>query len=295
MRSLPDDLAARLAAGATTLANCWLLTRADGSRFGFTDHDRDLVVDGVTCRAASGLDRSAAAASGDFAAGDEDLAGVVAGESLSEEDLAAGRWDGARVEVYLTDWTDPASALLLRAGTIGEVVRSDGAFRAELRGPAHALGHPVGRLFGRGCDAELGDARCAVALDHPDYRATADVVGGDGIARLLLQGLGAFDDDWFAGGLLVPASGALADRPLRIDLDRRAGDLREIVLWRRAPLALAPGLLVTLTAGCDKRFATCRTKFANTVNFRGFPHMPGNDFAFAYARSDGGNTGGVLF
>jgi uncharacterized phage protein (TIGR02218 family) len=38
-----------------------------------------------------------------------------------------------------------------------------------------------------------------------------------------------------------------------------------------------------VTAGCDKRFETCRTKFANAVNFRGFPHLPGNDFVVAYA------------
>lgn len=28
---------------------------------------------------------------------------------------------------------------------------------------------------------------------------------------------------------------------------------------------------------CDKRFSTCRDVFANAQNFRGFPHMPGND------------------
>lgn len=30
-------------------------------------------------------------------------------------------------------------------------------------------------------------------------------------------------------------------------------------------------------AACDKRYATCRDVFDNTSNFRGFPHMPGND------------------
>jgi len=33
---------------------------------------------------------------------------------------------------------------------------------------------------------------------------------------------------------------------------------------------------------CDKRFATCRDRFANGINFRGFPHIPGNDFVIAY-------------
>ena len=42
-------------------------------------------------------------------------------------------------------------------------------------------------------------------------------------------------------------------------------------------VALAFGATFAIYAGCDKRFETCRAKFANTLNFRGFPHMPGND------------------
>jgi uncharacterized phage protein (TIGR02218 family) len=37
-----------------------------------------------------------------------------------------------------------------------------------------------------------------------------------------------------------------------------------------------------VNAGCDKRLATCRDRFANAVNFRGFPHIPGNDFVISY-------------
>ena len=47
--------------------------------------------------------------------------------------------------------------------------------------------------------------------------------------------------------------------------------------------AIAAGDAFTLRAGCDKQFATCRAKFANAVNFRGFPHMPGDDFVLSYA------------
>jgi uncharacterized phage protein (TIGR02218 family) len=51
-----------------------------------------------------------------------------------------------------------------------------------------------------------------------------------------------------------------------------------------------------IAAGCDKRFSTCREKFANAVNFRGFPHMPGNDFVLRVARQgEPGMDGGSLF
>ena len=38
------------------------------------------------------------------------------------------------------------------------------------------------------------------------------------------------------------------------------------------------GMVEGALAGCDKALATCATKFTNTLNFRGFPDMPGNDF-----------------
>ena len=47
-------------------------------------------------------------------------------------------------------------------------------------------------------------------------------------------------------------------------------------------------------AGCDKRIATCGTKFANVANFRGFPHIPGQDAVLRYATKDGGHEGAVL-
>ena len=59
--------------------------------------------------------------------------------------------------------------------------------------------------------------------------------------------------------------------------------------------APAPGTALQLIAGCDKRFETCRDRFANAVNFRGFPHMPGRDFVFSYASGDGDDDGEVLF
>ena len=49
------ELHAHLATGLTTVARCWALTRSDGLRLGFTDHDCDLDFDGLSFRAGTGL------------------------------------------------------------------------------------------------------------------------------------------------------------------------------------------------------------------------------------------------
>ena len=57
-------------------------------------------------------------------------------------------------------------------------------------------------------------------------------------------------------------------------------------LWQKMALPIAAADAFTVTAGCDKHFDTCRAKFGNSVNYRGFPHIPGNDFAVSYPNSD---------
>jgi uncharacterized phage protein (TIGR02218 family) len=61
------------------------------------------------------------------------------------------------------------------------------------------------------------------------------------------------------------------------------------------PEPIAAGDTFIVTAGCDKRFETCRDRFNNIVNYRGFPHIPGNDFVTRYAVSgEPGHGGGSL-
>ncbi len=292
MRAIPTELAGHLAGSATTLATCWIVRRTDGTVLGFTDHDRTLTVDGVACEPASGFDRSSATRGDGLAVGEEEVTGALTSGRITEADLASGRWDGASVEVHLVNWNTPTERMRLRTGTIGEVTRSDGVFRAEVRGPAHALDQPTGRLFNRTCDAAFGDARCKVPPGAYTVAVTVAVVSG---TRIRVNSAGAFAAGWFAKGVMTFTSGALAGRAVPIDAHEVDGTGVWLTPWRALPNAPEVGAALTLVAGCDKRFETCADKFGNTDNFRGFPHIPGRDFVFSYARGDGKDDGGVLF
>jgi hypothetical protein len=162
MRDIPIELAARIESGAATLCHAWVVTRADGGRLGFTDHDRDLVVDGVVCRAASGWTKGAAEGATGLAAGSLAIGSVLDGEAVKEAEVAAGLWDQARVALWRVDWRRPELRVRLGAGRLGRIVRDGEGFVAELEGPMAALERVVGRTYGRLCDAVLGDARCGV-------------------------------------------------------------------------------------------------------------------------------------
>lgn len=296
MRDIPAALAGHLDGETTTLCHCWRLLRRDGATFGFTDHDRDIAFGGTTFAAAAALDAAEVTSELGFAVGGGDVSGALASATLTEDDLNGGRFDDASVESWLVNWAAPDERLLLDVFTIGEVRRSGQAFVAELRGLAHRLDEDRGRTFGANCDADLGDGRCGVNLAAPAFRAAAIVIDTDGRLQLTTGTLASYAPGWFTGGRLAFTGGANEGFGVEVKFHRRDGDIAHVGLWQPTPAAIKPGDAFTLTAGCDKRFATCRGKFANAANFRGFPHMPGNDFLVTYARQgEAGFDGGSLF
>ena len=291
MKALPESLASHLAGGVTTLARCWIVTRNDGLALGFTDHDRPLYLEGVLCSPENGLETSATSAGPGFAIGGSDVSGTLNSAGLADTDLAAGLWDGTDVKIYLVNWQDPSEPLLQRRARIGEVSRSGAAFTAELRGLAHVLETRQGRVFSSLCDADLGDSRCKVAVNSPAYRATTTVTASTR-EWVEFDGLSTFSDNWFAAGRLVVETGTLQGFASEIASHRTVGTVVRLTLWQSAPEPIGAGNTVEVTAGCDKHFATCREKFANHLNFQGFPHMPGSDFVLSYPNSNAGRNDG---
>ncbi len=276
MRTIPPALQARLDTGCTTLATCWIVRRGDGLALGFTDHDADIVLGEVTCRAASGFDAAAAAEKLGFAVGAGEVAGALIDDGLTEADIRAGRYDGARVEIHIADWSEPSLSVLLRVMRLGEITRGGPAFRAELRALTDALDEERGRLYTPRCAADLGDGRCGLDLAAAGLVATGTVVAvaTDG---LTCSGLGALAPDGLVGGRLTLTSGAAEGFAVEIAAQAVVTGGTRLTLWQPPPEPVVPGDTVSVSAGCDKAFATCRDRFANAANFRGFPHMPGID------------------
>ena len=163
MRDIPNELAARIESGAAMLCHAWVLRRADGEAMGFTDHDRDLTVEGVVCRAGSGWTAGAGEGAVGLTPGGLSASGGLDDEAITEGDIAAGLYDGARVELWRVDWARPDLRVRLWSGALARIRRQGDGFVAELEGPLAKLEPVVGRTYGRMCDARLGDARCGVA------------------------------------------------------------------------------------------------------------------------------------
>jgi uncharacterized phage protein (TIGR02218 family) len=295
MRALPAGLQSLLESGATTLCRCWLLERTDGSKLGFTDHDRDLVFDATTFEASAGMNAAEVTQSLGLAVDTMEIAGALQSEKLTEADLAGGLYDNGKLTVFLVDWSNVANRAVLFAGSVGEVSRGRTHFAAEMRGLAHALNQERGRVFSRICDADLGDARCGVNLESPSFKGAGTVTSAQSNRSFAASGLDAYADGWFRRGRLVWTSGANAGAAIEVKYHTNNGVAVRLELWETMPFDVGIGDTFTVTAGCDKSLETCRDRFHNVANFRGFPFIPGNDALTSYANTGDVNDGSSRF
>lgn len=277
-----ETLSEHLSSGTSDVARCWRLTRKDGTQFGFTDHDVDIQFEGLEFKANSGLSAGALTQTTGLSVDNSEAVGALSDTSIREADLAAGRFDDAAVEAWHVCWSNPDIRELVFRGTLGEVTRTGQAFSAELRGLAEALNRPTGNVYHSACSCVLGDAKCGVHLETPPYSTNAQIALLDGGRAFRFKGLGKYQARWFEKGTLTVQDGPASDLSGVIKNDRVDGSLRVIELW--APLGVSPNEddTVRLTVGCDKRMETCRLKFDNVLNFRGFPDIPGEDWLVAH-------------
>ena len=279
---LSTEFQTHLASGATTLCRCWLLVRADGVSYGFTDHDCDLGFDGVTFRADSGLSAAALQQATGLSVDNTEAVGALSDEGLNGADIEAGRFDNATVRCWLVNWTDPAQRALQFNGFLGELTRSGGMFRAELRGLTDRLNQPLGRVYQKPCAAVLGDAACGFDLTTPGYVAeiAAEQIAEDRVFRF--AAVSGFETGWFRRGRLDVTSGSATGLSGVIKKDFADDGGRVIELWAPMRARVSPGDGLRLIAGCDKRFETCRLNFDNLLTFPGFPDIPGADSTVSY-------------
>lgn len=294
MSGMPNPLKAHLATGTTTICRAWAITRADGVTLGFTDHDLDLTFDGIVFQANTGLSGAAIAQSTGLSVDNTEAIGALNTTAIREADIEAGRYDNAGVRAWLVNWTDPTQRWLQFRGHLGEVRRSAGAFQAELRGLTDGLNQTIGRSFQKPCSAVLGDRVCRFDLTGPGYRHETTIEQVENARIFTWSEPTSFAPGWFARGRVDVLDGDAVGLWGNVKSDRIEAGKRVVELWQPIGAALAAGDRLRLSAGCDKRFGTCRQKFNNALNFQGFPDIPGDDWLVAVPKSTGRNGGGSL-
>ena len=256
----------------TSIALCWRIERKDGVGLALTSHDEAIEVAGVRHEPAPGMTPAAVRHGGGLDAAKSEVVGALSSAAIGEADLLAGRWDGAAVRLTAVDWEAPGSAVVLASGELGRISQKDREFHAELLGPTAKLEGPVCPLTSPECRADLGDRACRVDMAGRSVRAR--VVSTDG---LVVTVDAALDERFQMGSARFLGGEGNGLCSVILEVEGRQMTLRSL-----PPVMLAVGDPVEIVEGCDKSLATCSARFGNAVNFRGEPHLPGNDLLTRY-------------
>jgi uncharacterized phage protein (TIGR02218 family) len=273
-----------IAGRVTSLTHLWLITRTDSQVFGFTSHNEDIEYDGVTYVAAFGFNPAAIAAGAGLAVSNTELTAVFNASYVTEEDLRAGVWDHADVRIRLINWADTSMGVMkMLRGWLGEVSYDGFQYKAELRGLADLVNRSTGIVVTPGCNAVLGDIRCNVYLSAYQATGTVSAVTSNKEFDSDLNGTtvqltptttGAPTTDYFQGGKITWLTGNNAGRQMEVKTNDDVGGV-ELQLAMEGDIQVGDVFLAV--TGCKKDRDTCRDKFGNVINFRGFPDLPGTD------------------
>lgn len=288
MRTLSANMQTAVALETTYLVTCWQITRTDGVNFFFTSHVEDLIIDGVTYLAATGMSASAIASGSDMSVDNLEVTGALTSDSITDADLISGKWDYASIQIFQVDYTALANGrIILRTGTIGAVSSGRNYYKAELRGMMQPFAEYFGRNVTPSCDTDLGSARCTVNLAPltAAIRATT-YINQISVTMVGLSALG-HPSGYFTGGLMTCLTGTNAGLSREIKSDNVTTN---IVTFQEAwPYLITANIftgdIFSVAPGCDKTIATCLAKFNNVINFQGFPNLPGIDSMLKNARN----------
>lgn len=292
-RAISTALKAHYASGTTTLAQCWKATLKDGTVIAATTHTEDMTIDGVLYPSISGYTPTDMESGSDLSADNLEVDGFLMSPQLTKADIQSGRWDYADIELFEVNYNDLTMGKnILRVGTLGQVTAGRSIFKAELRGLTQKYARKIVTLTTQECQANLGDAKCKIDLAAWTVNGTVSHIENN---KVITDTSRTEANDWFTGGLLTFTSGQNVG--LSMEIKSFTGSTIELfesmpfpimgadsppprpvgpTIGTDTPLGTVVPDTYTMYAGCQKRFyQDCIGKFANSENFRGFPHVPG--------------------
>jgi uncharacterized phage protein (TIGR02218 family) len=205
--------------------------------------------------------------------------GLLDSLAISETDVKAGLYDGAKVLIFIVNWDDLADGtIILLKGFIGQIRYMDGHYVAEIRSLMQKLQQSIGELTSPTCRVKrLGDSRCGVDLGPFTFEDLVVTASPAPSRRLMTFASTTEATGYFNYGTVEFTTGPNVDIVREIKRHTLVSGAALIELQEPFPFDVTALDEATLIAGCDRRFPTCRDKFDNVVNFRGEPHLPGTD------------------
>lgn len=280
MKSITSNLQSELEAGK--LAYIIKVILANGTSFGYTNHDRPLTIDSFTYQPGAGLSRVKLTATANAEVSNQDVESSWTVD-INEQDALNGLYDEAVVIFSWVSWEHPEyGSLEIFRGNIANLSWTDVGFRAEIHNAVRRLNNPIGSIVTPYCRHQLGDTNdtnkatpggCNVNLASYTFTGSVSSILTDR-RKFVFTGLASAQaDGYFSTGVLTFTSGLNNNRIVDVKVHTVDSYGSQVEFYTPTSYVISPGDTFSVVAGCDRSNTTCKDKFNNVVNFGGFPHL----------------------
>lgn len=272
------------------MARIWDIHRQDGTVLRFASHPTVISFGGNDYSPLDGFDHSATQEMTDLDESNSEIGGILSDSRITDADMKAGRYEDALLIERIVDYLVPnrGGELYKRHWWLGDIAWDGERWKAEINGLASWMSESVGMVANRSCRFTLGDSKCQKDLSGGGYEQSGTITAIDvqrrtfqtDVSAAIAANVTGVNDEWYQFGLLTITTAANADL---VGLEFEVRSFTEtngiITLRTRTPLDLTVNDEFTITPGCNKSAAACKTKYVNYDNFGGDPFIPGGDKA----------------
>lgn len=284
MKTIDISLLNEYKKNASTLSTCMKIVRYDGLTFRVTDHDEEVTFNNEIYSPRNSYESSNINSSKDLSVDTLEISGVADPIFFNEADILAGRLDGSEFEFFRVNWLNPSHKDILRKGFLGSVTKTRSSIKLELRGLAQLLQQNIVESFNERCNADLFDSRCKVLRASFTTSSVIDALLSNDI--IICNALSLQSDGYYDFGYVEFITGLNAG--LKKEVAVHSGN--QVTLLEGFPFSISIGDQIKVYAGCNKFHDTCKTKFNNLINFRGFAFIPGSDKIYGSSKVENSDS-----
>lgn len=257
----------------TTITTCWRITLSNGELISFTEHDKDITINGIEYKSDMLISSTAMESRSGLIPNNLDI-------ELSLPLIDPCKTDGsdyeeASVEVELIDFANTSNIpIQIFCGYITSTTITTSSLKATIQSYSDKLNNTIGEVYSPLCRADFCDFKCKLSEDSFSFIYSITKI----IDKIT----------FFSEEAIAIENGLLNYGKIKIIEGVNLGmtfDIKEningIIIITTPPIQdFSVGSRYKVTMGCDKKFETCINRFNNAINFRGEPNIPGYDELF---------------
>ncbi|MDR1425790.1 MAG: DUF2163 domain-containing protein [Rickettsiales bacterium] len=271
MKNIGSDLARSLAASSANLIKCFKITLKDHSVLGFSEGPEDISVDEILYKSCCGFEEKNQTSFSDMTSGDSNLVAILDNVGVDREDIIAGKFDGAAIEVFMTVREHPEyGKIVIISGFVGSIKIYGEKIYFNIVGVMGVLEKTIGNIYSPLCRVGFCSKKCSLDLQSYTFTGTISSLVSETEFHTDSGTISTKVEDYFKYGLVRFIDGPSAGSSMEVKQSYGGN----IVLAMSVAKGMEVGNQFTVVAGCDKKFSSCIERFQNAINFRGEPNLP---------------------